>query len=669
MALSRFVLPFADVGKGISPSSGAKLFFYATGTSTPASTFSDLAGSIPNANPVIADANGLFSDIFLSGTYKVILKDKNDVQIWETDSVNTDTDTDQNLQIPYIFNTIAELKASLIEFPNGKYIEWMGYYTKLDGGQNWGIVKSGAHTDDGGSIFTLADGKYVEANLEGGSINTLKFGSYLDGQDSTAKIQACIDYVVSLGGGNPKLPIGLTTIFDTIFLKASAVRLTGFGRAASRLTYLNAAGGTAISGDSDKELSMNTYTYCELSGFSILSSNYLTDPDVTIDYTSFSYSDFDLAVTNRRPGGALYQGQGNNGSSPYYNWFRGYLFGGDGAGGTAYSQTGIKSIQGLLGDAYQGSNGANANKFGPFPRCAALGYIVDMQAGNGNMFTDIFGESIITAYYKFNQSTAVESGTSTGSNTQNSFKDAGATWTSSLINAAVKITSGKGIGQIRAISSNTSTSVALTDVWAIIPDATSVYEIYASKAADNIITLNRTEGLATSGPEFIIALPGTRGTKETLNVVGSLGAGLHIQDESGFTNNKWFSETQVVFTENIQNPGPSANIDVYAKNSVFGGVSLYSSYVVNWLTVASTTGSLNDDLTVTLDVGGTGTGNGDFTFQTVMETGTQLAMDMAGPTDRQPRAPSSRRLFLNVQTGASFSASADIQITWCATIV
>ena len=87
MALSRFVLPFPDVGGGIKPSSGAKLFFYATGTSTPASTFSDLAGSTANTNPVIADANGLFSDIFLSGTFKVILKDANDVQIWEADPV------------------------------------------------------------------------------------------------------------------------------------------------------------------------------------------------------------------------------------------------------------------------------------------------------------------------------------------------------------------------------------------------------------------------------------------------------------------------------------------------------------------------------------------------------------------------------------------------------
>lgn len=84
---SRLILPFADVGNGISPSDGAKLFFFETGTSTDKNTFSDQTALIANANPVIADGDGLFPDIFLDGTYKVVLKDKNDVQQWEADPV------------------------------------------------------------------------------------------------------------------------------------------------------------------------------------------------------------------------------------------------------------------------------------------------------------------------------------------------------------------------------------------------------------------------------------------------------------------------------------------------------------------------------------------------------------------------------------------------------
>ena len=87
--LSRFVTPFFDAGSGIKPSVGAKLLFTATGTSTPKDTFNCPDGTTANSNPVIADANGLFPDIFFSGTFKVILKDRNDVQIWEADPVSS----------------------------------------------------------------------------------------------------------------------------------------------------------------------------------------------------------------------------------------------------------------------------------------------------------------------------------------------------------------------------------------------------------------------------------------------------------------------------------------------------------------------------------------------------------------------------------------------------
>jgi hypothetical protein len=79
--MSRFVSPFFDVGSGIKPASGAKLFFFESNTSTPKDTFSDEALSIANANPVISDSRGLFPDIFLEeGKYKVQLTDKNDEQ-------------------------------------------------------------------------------------------------------------------------------------------------------------------------------------------------------------------------------------------------------------------------------------------------------------------------------------------------------------------------------------------------------------------------------------------------------------------------------------------------------------------------------------------------------------------------------------------------------------
>jgi parallel beta-helix repeat protein len=90
---TRLVIPTVDVGPGIKPASGAKMFFFSTGTNAPRDTFTTAAADIPNANPVISDSNGVFPDIFINGIYKVILTDKNDVQVGfgEADPVGPDT--------------------------------------------------------------------------------------------------------------------------------------------------------------------------------------------------------------------------------------------------------------------------------------------------------------------------------------------------------------------------------------------------------------------------------------------------------------------------------------------------------------------------------------------------------------------------------------------------
>ena len=80
---SRFILPFADVGSGINPSSGAKLFFFKIDVVTPKDTFSDqLSTPTPNTKPVIANSNGVFVDIYIDGSFKVTLYDKNGIQLF-----------------------------------------------------------------------------------------------------------------------------------------------------------------------------------------------------------------------------------------------------------------------------------------------------------------------------------------------------------------------------------------------------------------------------------------------------------------------------------------------------------------------------------------------------------------------------------------------------------
>jgi len=85
---SRFISPREQVFDANGhPLSGAKLYFYTTGTTTPEDTFSDPALSTPNANPVVADSAGRFGSIYLDPavTYKAVLKDSADVTIWTAD--------------------------------------------------------------------------------------------------------------------------------------------------------------------------------------------------------------------------------------------------------------------------------------------------------------------------------------------------------------------------------------------------------------------------------------------------------------------------------------------------------------------------------------------------------------------------------------------------------
>lgn len=97
MAL-RFNAPYFEWIDGTgTPLAGGKLYFYASGTSTPLATYSDAALTTPNANPVIANASGYWGAIFLQALdYKVLLKDANDVQIWSADPVSGSSGSGQS---------------------------------------------------------------------------------------------------------------------------------------------------------------------------------------------------------------------------------------------------------------------------------------------------------------------------------------------------------------------------------------------------------------------------------------------------------------------------------------------------------------------------------------------------------------------------------------------
>lgn len=79
---------FSVVGLSSELLVGAKLYWYASGTTTPLATYSDQGLTTPNANPVVADSAGRFSTIWLQAAdYKLVLKTAADVTLVTRDPI------------------------------------------------------------------------------------------------------------------------------------------------------------------------------------------------------------------------------------------------------------------------------------------------------------------------------------------------------------------------------------------------------------------------------------------------------------------------------------------------------------------------------------------------------------------------------------------------------
>lgn len=107
MASQLFLLPFRPaLDANALPVTGARLFFYASGTSTPQPVYSSDALTTPLSNPVEADAAGAWPSIYLdqSKTYRVVVKDASGVTL-----DNGDID-------PYIPGVVDALAPDIAEY-------------------------------------------------------------------------------------------------------------------------------------------------------------------------------------------------------------------------------------------------------------------------------------------------------------------------------------------------------------------------------------------------------------------------------------------------------------------------------------------------------------------------------------------------------------------------
>jgi hypothetical protein len=93
-----------------NPVSGAQLYTYEPGTTTPKPTYSDAARTILNANPVVADSGGVFGPVFADfGQYRLVMETPTAAPLWDADPVDgeppsTAVSTLDNTE-PVLFNS------------------------------------------------------------------------------------------------------------------------------------------------------------------------------------------------------------------------------------------------------------------------------------------------------------------------------------------------------------------------------------------------------------------------------------------------------------------------------------------------------------------------------------------------------------------------------------
>ena len=208
--------PVFDIANAVgAPISGAKARFYLTGTTNNATTYSDAALTIANANPVIADSAGRFPAIYLNPTvtYRLQVLDANNVLILDRDPINTPaTSTDGDDWS--VLASIASLQARTGAVTAPELIALSYNYVAGDGGGIFRYDASDTTTaDNGGTVIVDADGKRWKRQFSG-PLNASWFGNL-----ATTFTQATLDALTNAGTyGTVQIPFGTYTLTSTLTL-------------------------------------------------------------------------------------------------------------------------------------------------------------------------------------------------------------------------------------------------------------------------------------------------------------------------------------------------------------------------------------------------------------------------------------------------------------------
>lgn len=150
---------FTGIDANGAPLNGGKVYTYIAGTTTPQASYTDYTGITPAANPVILDSAGR-AEIWLSGSYKIVVKDALDNTIHTTDNITATaaTATELNYLAGVVAGTAQANKAVV-----------------LDSNSNvTGLATNTSNTSSTG----IANMAAVQSSMIGGFVNKFRNGNF-----------------------------------------------------------------------------------------------------------------------------------------------------------------------------------------------------------------------------------------------------------------------------------------------------------------------------------------------------------------------------------------------------------------------------------------------------------------------------------------------------------
>ena len=220
-----------------TPLAGGKIYTYAAGTTTPATTYTTPSGTIANSNPIIADSAGrLTNEIWLpqGQAFKFVLKDANDILLATYDNIPSNPQ-------PAITNDASSISYEIGYLVTaGAFTVGQTYQIASIGSTNFTLI--GAASNTVGLLFTAtgvgtgsgqAYFSTTVAKKFNQTVSVKDFGALGNStNDDTVAIQAAIDWVSS-SGGTVFLPTGIYKVTSTLNIQSSYVSLVGDGRGAT----------------------------------------------------------------------------------------------------------------------------------------------------------------------------------------------------------------------------------------------------------------------------------------------------------------------------------------------------------------------------------------------------------------------------------------------------